>query len=36
MRAAVRTVRKVTFTPGRHNGRPVPVWMDLPISFEIR
>ena len=33
--AAVRVAREMRFRPGRYNGSPVPVWVTLPITFQI-
>lgn len=34
--AALQAVNQMKFEPGTHRGRPVPVWMSLPISFRTR
>ncbi|HEU0300236.1 MAG TPA: energy transducer TonB [Longimicrobium sp.] len=34
--ATLRVVQTLTFTPARLNGRPVRVWMELPIQWEAR
>ncbi|HXO26378.1 MAG TPA: energy transducer TonB, partial [Thermoanaerobaculia bacterium] len=31
--AALDTVRRYRFAPGRRAGRPVPVWINLPVMF---
>jgi len=34
--AAVRAVAQTRFEPGTVNGQPVPVWLTLPVTFNIR
>lgn len=33
--AAVKAIKKVKFKPGKHKGKPVNVWMDIPVRFDI-
>ncbi len=35
-RAAVKTVKSWLFTPATENGRPIPMWIDIPIEFQLR
>ncbi|MBB4639011.1 TonB family protein [Longimicrobium terrae] len=34
-RAAIRAARRLRFRPARLHGRPVPVWIELPLTFRI-
>ena len=34
--AALRAARRTTFTPGRHEGRPVKVLYTMPVNFKLR
>lgn len=34
-RAAVRAAKRLRFRPARLYGRPVPVWIELPLTFRI-
>ena len=33
--SAIKAIKKVKFKPGKHKGKPVNVWMDVPVHFEI-
>jgi periplasmic protein TonB len=33
--AALRTIRESRFTPAQRGGRPVPVWVEVPIDFRL-
>jgi protein TonB len=33
--AAIKAIKKVKFKPGKHKGKPVNVWMDVPVKFVI-
>ncbi len=33
--AAVAAVRRWTFTPAKQNGRPVSVWVSIPVTFRL-
>jgi protein TonB len=35
-RAAMKTVKSWLFTPATEDGRPVPMWVDIPIDFQLR
>ena len=32
--AALRVARAITFSPAQLNGRPTPVWVSIPVSFQ--
>lgn len=34
--AAIEGIRKVKFTPGKQNGKPVKVYYSLPITFKLK
>lgn len=33
--SAIKAVKKAKFKPGKHKGKPVNVWMDVPVQFNI-
>ena len=33
--SAIKAIKKVKFKPGKHKGKPVNVWIDVPVHFEI-
>lgn len=33
--SAIKAIKKVKFKPGKHKGKPVNVWMDVPVRFII-
>jgi len=33
--SAIKAVKKVKFKPGKHKGKPVNVWMDIPVQYKI-
>lgn len=33
--SAIKAVKKVRFKPGKHKGKPVNVWMDVPVQYII-
>jgi len=33
--SAIKAIKKVRFKPGKHKGKPVNVWMDVPVHFII-
>ena len=35
-KAAIDAIKKLKFTPAMQNGKPVAIWIDIPIIFEIK
>jgi TonB family protein len=33
--SALKAIKKVKFKPGKHKGKPVNVWMDVPVTYKI-
>ena len=34
--AAVRVAQRFRFTPAQNDGKPVPVWISVPVTFQVR
>jgi protein TonB len=34
-RSAIEAARKSLFRPGKYRGKPIPVWISIPIEFKL-